>query len=113
MFAGLHDVLIDMLIGVKDALEDLVAASLGGPALYGWPIQGGNGSNGSEAAVGYAGGGDVGFNDDVRCSYDVRYILTRLDSYMCVLIRCICGHLRHTRVDIDARTTLLTSACTN
>ena len=82
MFAGLHDVLFDMLMGVKDGLEDLVAASLGGPALYGWPIQGGNGS---EVAVGYAGGGDVGFNDHVRSSYC--YILTRLDSSMCILIR--------------------------
>jgi len=40
LYAGLHDVTLDSIASIREAVEDSISASVGGPAYYGWPVPG-------------------------------------------------------------------------
>jgi len=40
LYAGLHDVTLDSIASIREAVEDSISANVGGPAYYGWPVPG-------------------------------------------------------------------------
>jgi len=44
IFAGLHDVVYDCVIWMKESMEDGITARVGGPAYFGWPVHGAPGT---------------------------------------------------------------------